>query len=376
MSDELLRLSVDVLAEETTLDCFSCDTTDAVFDDGDFGFALIVPPAPFSSCSAAGSGLTPTFAGVDGLEGGVPEGVRTTDFLVAVDFVEMVERTEVVDTVRFAMGVGFAVSAGEGGGLRLTDDVVLDATDGGLLGVRGVDVPVVRTLTVDTDDAADPRRVRPTLLGVSSERAVSNAVEFSLVDEVESVDAGREGDGGGRSVEGPAAVLRIVEVVERVDLTEAATDFGLGNLSAFECSDGVVDLRTLAVDILLLGTELAFGDRGDFARSPSAIDPRIEGEGVEWAGVSLESGRRLPGDKGTRREIVVVVTRVAVEWVLRATERTDAAEDLGLSSGRRLGAALSVECTLTVSDSSAFDTGPFRTVRRPPRDVDVGVAGM
>ncbi|KAJ8454888.1 hypothetical protein ONZ51_g12765 [Trametes cubensis] len=83
VSDELLHLSVDELVEETTLDCFSCDTTDTVFDSSHFGFALIVPPAPFSSCPAAGRGLTPTFAGVDGLEGGVPEGVRTTDFLVA-----------------------------------------------------------------------------------------------------------------------------------------------------------------------------------------------------------------------------------------------------------------------------------------------------
>ena len=40
-------------------------------------------------------------------------------------------------------------------------------------------------------------------------------------------------------------------------------------------------MRTLAVDMLLLGMELTFGDRGDFARSTSAIDPRIEGEGVE-----------------------------------------------------------------------------------------------
>ena len=115
--------------------------------------------------------MLPGFPGVEGFDAGG----RTTDLRVAVDLVETADRTDVADAVRFATGLGFGTSAG---GRLLTEDVVLDATDGGRLGVRGVDVPVVRTLTVETDDAAEPRRVRPTLLGVSSDRAVSNAVEF------------------------------------------------------------------------------------------------------------------------------------------------------------------------------------------------------
>lgn len=97
--------------------------------------------------------------------------------------------------------------------------------------------------------------------------------------------------------------------------------------------------------------------------------------------MSFESGRRLPGESGTRLDSVVVVTcdavvtRELVECVLRARDRTDAAEVLSVSGGRLLAAVLRVECMLTVSDSSAFETGPFRTVRRPPRAVDVGVVG-
>lgn len=379
VSAELFRLSVDVLVEDTTLPCFSC----ASEGGGAFAFGLIVPP--FSSCAV----LLPALVGRGGLVEGVPGVERTTDFLVVVDLFEIVERIEVVETVRFATGLVFPDSADDGGGRLLTDEVVLDVTEGGRLGMRGVDVPVVRTLVVETAEAAESRRCRVTLLAVSSDRAVSNAVEFSLIDEFDSVDAGRDAaDEGGRSVDGPAAPLRIVDVVERVDLTEAATDltdaatdFGRGKRSAVECSEGVLGLRTLAVDMLLLGTGLGLGESGDFARAESATLPRADGDGVECAGVSFESGRRLPGESGTRRKRVVVVTceavvtRELVEWVLRARDRTDAAEVLSVSGGRLLVAVLRVECILTVSDSSAFETGPFRTVRRPPRAVDVGVVG-
>lgn len=166
--------------------------------------------------------------------------------------------------------------------------------------------------------------------------------------------------------------------MERVDLTEAATDLtdvatdlGRGKRSGVECSEGVLGLRTLAVDMLLLGTGLGLGESGDFARAESETLPRADGDGVECAGVSFESGRRLPGESGTRRETVVVVTcdavetREFVECVLRARDRTDAAEVLSIFGGRLLVAVLRVECILTVSDSSAFETGPFRTMRRP-----------
>ena len=373
VSAELLRLSdsrtVDALLDETMLACFSCDIADGVL-----GFALIVPPAVFSSCSG-GSGLPFALEGVGGTEvlAGVPTVDRAIDFRVAVDLVETVERTEAVDAVRFATGPSF------GGSMAfppLIDGVVLEATDGGRFGTRGVLAPVVCTLVVDTDDAADDFRVRPTLLGVSSDLAVSNAVEFSLVVAVESVDAREEPDVL-RRVEGPATPLRMVDAVERVDLMDAATDFGRGggrSVVAVECTEAVL-LRTLAVETLFLGIGLGLGESGDLARSASARLAR-DGEGVVWEGVSLESGRRLLGERGTRRESVVVVTRDAVECVLRATERTEAAEDLTVSRPATDLATLRMECRLTVSESSILEMGPFRTVSLPPRAVDEGVAGI
>ena len=134
-------------------------------------------------------------------------------------------------------------------------------------------------------------------------------------------------------------------------------------------------LRTLAVERLFLGTGLGLGDRGDFARSVSARLAR-EGERLVCGGVSFESGRKLLGDGGTRRGIVVVVTREAVECVLRATERTEAAEDLTASRPATDLATLLMECMLTVSESSTFEMGPFRTVSLPPLAVEDGVAGI
>lgn len=238
------------------------------------------------------------------------------------------------DRVRFATGLILGTGSDV---LPLTDGVVLEATDGGRLGTRGVPVPVVRTLVVEIDDADDDLRVRPTLLAVSSDRAVSNAVEFLLALDV--VEAGREERLGARRVEGPAAPRRIVEAVEHVDLMEDATDFGRGTLSAVAVEWTEADLfRMLAVDMLFRGTGLGLGESGDFARPVSAILDR-PGEGVErGGGVSFESGRKLLDESGARRDIVVVVTRDAVVCplratlcVLRATDRTDAADDLTLS---------------------------------------------
>ena len=178
-------------------------------------------------------------------------------------------------------------------------------------------------------------------------------------------------------MEGPAAPLRIVEVVDRVDLTEAATDFGRGKRStaAVEWIDDAVLFRMLAVERLFRGIGLGLGDRGDFARSEPARLMR-EGEGVEPTGVSFESGRRLLGESGTRRGRVVVVTREVVECVLRATERIEAAEDFPTSLPTTDFARLRVERKLTVSESSVLDTGPFLTVSFPPLAVDDGVDGI
>ena len=93
--------------------------------------------------------------------------------------------------------------------------------------------------------------------------------------------------------------------------------------------------------------------------------------------MSFESGRRLLGDGGTRRAPVAVDVREMVECVLRATERTDAAEERTGSRtlAARERAVLRVECKLTVSESSSLDTGPFRILRRLPRAVEVGIVG-
>ena len=378
VSEELLRLrdsrTVETLLDETTLSCLACEK---VLE----GFALIVLPAA-SSPASEDTGDTgfpfpfvPPFVFTDA--GDFDEAVltvdRAMDFLVAVDFVETVERIETADGVRLATGLSLAGSED----LLLTDGVVRDATEGGRFGTRGVLGPVVCTLEVEIEDAAEDFLVRPTLLGVSSDRAVSNAVVFSLA--IDTVDGARDGvrDGareppeGVRRPEGPAAgPLRIVDVVERVERTELATDLGRGKRSgAVECTEGV-PLRTLEAT-LFRGRGLGLGESGERARSESA---RLERERLEWAGVSFESGRRLLGDGGMRRGAADVETFEATECVLRAIERTEAADDLRGSRAAIDRAVLRMECRLTVSDSS-LAMGPFRTVSFPPLEVEVGVAG-
>lgn len=168
-------------------------------------------------------------AGVD-----APDSVLTILFLAvaaaaAVDVVDVVERTEVDDVERFAIGLSFAGSTG-GTRFALVDVVAVEL--GRERTALGDDVAVVLTLMADTVDATEPRRVRPlpTVLGERSDLAVSNAVDTSLVVvEVDMVEDGRASPEGGRSEEGPAIVLRIVDAVEWTDLTEAlAEDFGRG----------------------------------------------------------------------------------------------------------------------------------------------------
>ena len=189
---------------------------------------------------------TLTSTTMQGVDGAVFTVDRAMDFLVAVDFVETVERIETVDGVRLATGLSLAGSED----LLLTEGAVRDATEGGRFGMRGVLGPVVCTLEVGIEDAAEDFLVRPTLLGLIPDRAVSNVVVFSLaIDAIETVDGARDGgrDGGHeppegmRRPEGPAAgLLRIVDVVERVERTELATDSGRGKRSgAIECTQGV-----------------------------------------------------------------------------------------------------------------------------------------
>ena len=126
---------------------------------------------------------------------------------------------------------------------------------------------------------------------------------------------------------------------------------------------------------LFRGRGLGLGESGDFARSDPARLAR-DNEAAEFGGVSFESGRRLPGECGTRRETVVVVMRETVECVLRATERIEAAEDLAASRPVTDLARLRVECRLMVSESSPLGMGPFLTVSLPPLAVEDGVEGM
>lgn len=139
VSAELLRFrdsrSVDALLEETTLACFSWETGVG------FGFALIVPTA-LSSLFSWERDCPFTFGnGVDDLDGkaGMLDTDRAVDLRVAVDLVDVVERTDAVEAVRFATGPVREVSAG----FPLSEGVVLEATDGGRLGMRGVLAPVV-----------------------------------------------------------------------------------------------------------------------------------------------------------------------------------------------------------------------------------------
>lgn len=170
--------------------------------------------------------------------------------------VEAADRTDVLDAVLLVTGLNEFLSTGDEGGLLIAP-LVLAAVEGCRgLGVLG-DVPVVRTLVVETVEAVESLLARtvPAFkwappeaeveLGGISDFAVSNAVEPSLA--ADSVELGLEMDEGGldieeagledgtaeeggRKVEGPGTPgvdLRNVEVVVLVDLTDAAEDFGL-----------------------------------------------------------------------------------------------------------------------------------------------------
>lgn len=215
---------------------------------------------------------------------GAPDTFLAMDRLaVAGEVTDVSERIEVDEIVLLAIPIDLVCSIGEGASRLTLFGVVLDlpALDGGrLLGNLGVDVAVVLTLTVDTDDATDPRRLRVVELGGISDLAVSNVVDPSLV--VDIVEAGRDNPDGGRSIEGPATVRRIVDAW---DLTDAALD-------------RIFDVRSLGETLLdtlrRAGTVeiLAFGvNDGDVAPSDLVMLDRTDDALMESPGVSFESGR-------------------------------------------------------------------------------------
>ena len=73
---------------------------------------------------------------------------------------------------------------------------------------------------------------------------------------------------------------------------------------------------------------------------------------------------------GTCHAPIAVEVWEMVECVLRVMECTGSHTLVA-----REWAVLHVECRLTVSESLSLEIGPFRTVRRPPRAVEVGVVG-
>lgn len=198
-------LTVDAELDETTLPCFSCilDTVLAV-GEGNAGalfFRLTVLGA--DDFVEAAEDVVALLAAFDNLGAGGSAGgdLLTGVLLDAIEgLVEVDDRTEVEEAVRFAAGLREFLSTGEDGG-RLMAPLVLAAVEGCRgLGVLGV-VPVVRTLAVETVEALDSllvltlllltlRLVAPEVeLGVTSDLAVSNAVDASLV--ADAVEVGR-----------------------------------------------------------------------------------------------------------------------------------------------------------------------------------------
>lgn len=200
-------MTVLALFVEITLACLEC-----VFAGAVFGLAFTVP---FGSVGLDAGEPFP-FGG----SGGGALDLREVALLVVVEADEIVDATEdlveEVDNVRFATGAGdrFLLSTeGEDGGLLPLIDTAetLDAVEETLaLGEVAV-VPVVLALVVETVETTRDRatELRAAELGVISDLAVSKLVDPSLA--VDIVEFGRDRPEGDRSVEGPAAVLRIVD---------------------------------------------------------------------------------------------------------------------------------------------------------------------
>jgi hypothetical protein len=301
VSVEVLRLrvplTVRVLFVDTTLACFKC-----VLAGVDLAFAFTVPE-PLNSVGLEGADTPFSFGGT----GGGRLDFLEAALLVAVDAVETVddtdERAEEVESDLFAEGAGdsfFLSTEGEGGSRLLLVDMVetFDAVEDTLTLGEVVDVAVVLTLVVEVVDTTRDRvtELRAAELGVMSDFAVSKFVDPSLT--VDIVEFGRDRPEGGRRVEGPATVLRIVEAC---DLTDAADDRTRAEAASLADAVDVRGLRTAAGvcrdTVLVEATE-------------SRVEERTEVVTV-CAGVSFESGRTP--ETLTLREVVAVVAREAVE---------------------------------------------------------------
>lgn len=159
-------------------------------------------------------------------------------------------------------------------------------------------------------------------------------------------------------MEGPGAVLRMVEACDFTDLTEAADDRTRVGVSLVDARDGVwrrVDLVDNEVESsLFVATDLT-DEIVDFPVCP---------------GESLESGLRFEVLTVLRE---VTVAREMVECVLRATDRIEAAEDFKFASFVRVPLRVTAsgrsECILLASSWA------FETLRPPARlGVTLGVA--
>lgn len=330
------------------LGCFKCIA--------DFGLAFIVA---FGSVVPDDPDDRSPFGGTGG--GMVAVDFRDVVLLVAVavDTVDATEeRAEVVERDLFGVtGDNLLFSTGDGGA-RLPFALVLAVA---VVAVVAVDIldAAEDTLTLGDDAAVralEVETVETTLdlaavVGVMSDLAVSKFVEPSLV--VDMVEFGRERAEGGRRLEGPAPVLRTVDALEAVDLTDAADDRRRAGTSLV---DAVADrcLRGVGVCLGVGPVTESRGVREELATEEPPL------------GVSLESGRGPPTLIVLR---VAVDVRETVECVLRATDLTDAEDDLTVSPATRVtlrfaGGDLS-EYMLWAS-SSAFALAP-------PRGLPVGV---
>lgn len=165
------------------------------------------------------------------------------------DEAEALERIELLDMVLFATaganlllstgeGGGFLLSTGEGGGFLLTTEA-FDAVEGTRdRGVLGEDIVVFDfVLAVETVEAVETTRERAPEVGVTSDLAVSKAVELSLVEDIVEAGLASDNPDGGRRVEGPAAPLRTVDACDFADFTDTADDRVRVDTSLVEATD-------------------------------------------------------------------------------------------------------------------------------------------
>lgn len=225
VSVELFRFkppsTVETLSDEAEPDLFSLEARI---------FALLLPLIELAALTGVMWPLL--FGGRGGFLLGTV--VRTaTLFDELADAADVVERIDVVEDDLLVMaGLNFDGSTGVTVGLLAfvleDDDEIKEVVEGSRdLAIFGVEGPVVLMLMVETVDVPDVLREGDAESARSSEFAVLNVVEASLV--LDIVESGRDGLDDGRSVVGPAGVVtvRIVDACDLTDEIEDANDFGL-----------------------------------------------------------------------------------------------------------------------------------------------------